>query len=557
MRNCLALLMAILLFLLIPGCGLITIPEAPLTEYEPTPSATPEPTPQPTEPPPRKGGELRVALTAPDVLNPHLTQSRDMLNFLGLVFESPIAFDSNRKPIPSLVTSWETSSDGRLWIFDVRKDVKWHNGESMTGEDILFTLEALQSGVLDSFYQKNIFENTNIVEANLRGGDPYTFYIRLGEPSFLILDILTFPVLSKSMYQSVDNIAKISRGQLPIGTGPYLVDTDHSDESSIRLIQNRNWWGDEPYISSVVGKTYNTNDEARLAFQNEEVDLVDTSIIYANTRLSRNNSGHYKYLTPYFEFLAINRSNTLLQNNTIKKAIAYALNRKDIISKVYLNNAETVDVPIQSNSWLYDSRYRIYDYDPKKALRLLQEEGWGDTDRDGILDKIINEKKVDLSFSLMTNSENDFRRDTVDLIAKQMEAIGIRIEVEIVPWDIMQTESIPKGEFDAILTGYNLDMTHDFRFFLHSSQIGEGLGNFMAYNEPDMDQLLDNAARAATEEARWEAYQEIQKYLIQEMPIISLYFRTGSMLYDNRIRGIDHIGEWNIYRNVKDLYLVE
>ncbi|NLC43417.1 MAG: hypothetical protein GX783_03950 [Clostridiales bacterium] len=554
MKNCLALIMAILLILFMPSCGIIDIPDAPQTEDEPAPSATP----QATEPPPRKGGELRVALTSPDVLNPHLTQSRDMLNFLGLIFESPIAYDSNRKPVPSLVTSWETSPDGRLWVFDVCKNVEWHNGESLTGEDILFTLEALQSGVLDSFYQENIFENINIVEANLRGGDPYSFYISLAEPSYLILDILTFPVLSKNVYQSVDNIIKISKDQFPVGTGPYLVDSDYSgEEESIKLVKNQNWWGDEPYISSVLGIKYDTNDEARLAFQNGEVDMVDTSIIYANTRLSPMNSDHYKYLTPSFEFLAFNHNNTMLQDNTIKKAIAYALNRKDIISKVYLNNAETVDVPIQSKSWLYDSRYRIYDYDPKKALRLLQEEGWGDSDRDGMLDRIINEEKVDLTFSLITNSENDFRRDTVDLIAKQLEAIGIRIEVEFVSWDLMQTERLPEGEFDAILTGYNLDMVHDLRFFLHSNQIGEGLGNFMGYNDPEMDQLLDNAARAASEEDRWEAYQGIQKHLTQEMPIISLYFRTGSMLYDNRVKGINHIGEWNIYSNIKDWYLAE
>lgn len=554
MKNCWAVILTIVLILFITGCGLTKLPETHLIEEESLPTASPEPTVQP----PRKGGELRVALTAPDILNPHLTQSRDMLNFLGLIFESPIAYDSNHKPIPWLVEKWETSPDGRLWVFDLRKDVKWHNGENLTAEDILFTLEALQSGSLNSFYQKNIFENTNIVEANLRGGDPYTFFIRLGEPSCLILDILTFPVLSKSIYQSVENIANKNKEQLPVGTGPYRIDTDQpDDESIIKLTENKYWWGDEPYISSIVGKAYDTNDEARTAFQKGEVDLADSSIVYANTLISRRNAGHYKYLTPYFEFLAFNSSHSLLQDKTIKKAIAYALDRKDIISKVYLNNAETVDVPIQSNCWLYDSRYRIYDYDPNKALRLLQEEGWEDTDRDGVLDKIIDEKKVDLTFSLMTNSDNDFRRDSVELIAKQLETIGIRVEIENVPWEIMQTERLPNGEFDAVLTGFNLSVVHDLRFFLHSSQIGEGLGNFMAYSKPEMDWLLDNAARAVTEEARWEAYQEIQKYLTQEMPIVSLYFRTGSILYDERIHGIDHISEWSIYRNIKDWYLIK
>ncbi|MGI6140236.1 MAG: ABC transporter substrate-binding protein [Caldicoprobacterales bacterium] len=555
MRKIICLLL-IALVSIISGCGLTSIPEAHLTDNNENSS---EDIPGPTEPAPRFGGELRVSLTAPDTFNPLLTQSRDIMNFLSLVFESPIEYDENLKPVPSLVTNWEASPDGRLWVFDVRKGVKWHNGESFSGEDILFTLQVLQSDTLESFYQKNLFVDMNIVEYGLRSGDPYTIYIRLGEPSYHILDYLTFPVLPRSVYQSAEFImeSKSDFSLLPVGTGPYRVDPTHPYEGeTIKLVKNESWWDGTPYIDSILGKIYATNDEAWDAFYQNDVDLVDTTVVYANTRLNRNNANHYKYLTSDFELLALNNTHALFQEKVIKKAMAYGIDRKDIISKVYLNNAETVDVPIPSNSWLYDSSYRIYDYDVERASRLLEEAGWRDHDGDGILDREIDGTKVDLSFTILTNSDNDLRKDTADLIAEQLGTIGFQIQVEVLPWDLLQEERIATGEFDAILTGFSLDSMHDLRSVLHSGWMGEQGNNFISYNNPELDRMLERAAEAYTEEDRLEAYLGIQEHLTDELPFISLYFRTGSLLADSRVHGIDSIGELSTFKNVEDWFLI-
>ncbi|MGI6571132.1 MAG: ABC transporter substrate-binding protein [Caldicoprobacterales bacterium] len=555
MSKAISIILLVALISVLTACSIFWAPDSQGTE-ETAPS---ENTPVPTEPVPRRGGELRVPLTNPDTFNPLLTQSRDMLNFLSLIYESPIAYDENLRPVPSLVTGWEVSPDGRLWVFDVRKDVLWHNGETMTGEDILFTFQILQSGALDSFYQSNIFENTNIVEYGLRSGDPHTFYIRLGEPSYQLLDLLTFPVLPKSVYQSAEFImdSKDDPALMPVGTGPYRIDPSHSfDEGTIRLTRNERWWNGAPYIDSILARTYQTNDEARNAFEKEEIDLVDTTVVYANTRLNRINAGHYKYLTSNYEFLALNSRNPLFEDKNVRKAMAYAINRKDIISKVYLNNAETVDVPIPSDSWLYNSSYRIYDFDEKRAARLLEEAGWKDTDGDAVLDREIEGEKIDLAFTLLTNKDNAFRRDTAYLIAEQLSLLGFHVQVELVPWDVLQEEKMAEGEFDAVLTGYSLDNMPDLRVLFHSAQTGGNGSGFLYYNNPEMDYLLNLAAVTYMEEERKEVYEEIQKLFVDELPVISLYFRTGSLLADNRVHGIGRIGELGIYRNIEDWFLV-
>jgi peptide/nickel transport system substrate-binding protein len=555
MKKLLACFLIALYLFLIPGCGLLDVPQ----ELPPDLSAQPDETPE-ASPAPKKGGELAVPLTAPDTFNPLLTQSRDMLNILGLIFESPIAFDENAKPVPSLVSSWEVSPDGRLWIFHIRKGVKWHNGQEMTGDDIQFTFQALQSGVLGSFYEKNIAGNENILETGLRNGDPYTFYVRLAEPAYQILDILTFPVLPRSVYQSVDYMlsTKEDMTMTPIGTGPYRADPARPyDGTSMKLVRNDSWWDGSPYIDSILAKTFATNEEARNAFSNGEIDLVDTMVIYAGTNIGLNSATHYKYLTQSYEFLALNSENPLFADKSVRKAIAYAIDRKDIISKVYLNNAETVDVPIPSNSWLYDSAYRIYDYDADRARKLLSDAGWADSDGDGVLDKTTDSGKTDLAFTILTNRDNDFRRDTVSLIAEHLALVGFKVQTELVEWDQLQNERMLNHQFDAVLTGYYLDYVHDLRFALHSGQIGTELNNFIGYRSPDLDGLMDAAAKAYTEEDRRAAYQKIQQHIVEELPLISLYFRTGSLLADNRIHGIGRIGEFSIYRNIKVWHIAE
>jgi peptide/nickel transport system substrate-binding protein len=327
------------------------------------------------------------------------------------------------------------------------------------------------------------------------------------------------------------------------------VDQTHNfDGDTIKLIRNESWWNGTPYIDSINGKLYDSVDEAFNAFYNNEIDLIDTTAVYANTRLYRNSANHIKYNTSDIEMLVFNNNNNLFYDKSVRKAIAYGIDRKDIISKVYLNNAETVDVPIPSNSWLYDSSYRIYDYDEKRAKKLLKEAGWNDNDGDGILDVKQGDTSVDLSFTILTNSDNSWRVDAAELIAEQLTEIGFKVQVEALPWEVLYEERIATGDFDAILIGYSLDPMLNLSSLFHAEWI--------KYSSPQLDVLLERAADAYTEDDRLNAYQEIQKYLTEEMPVISLYFKTGSLLVDSRINGIEHVGELRIFKDIKNWFII-
>lgn len=516
---------------------------------------------------PQEGGQLRIPVQGLVSWNPLIAKTTDSVNFLSLIYEGLVGYDSDLKKIPKLASDWQVSEDGRLWTFNIRKDAKWHDGTSITAEDVIFTYNILKEGVLNSVYQYSIFDNDNILEIGLKNNDKYSLFVRLAEPSSKLLDIFTFPVISKNYYESVENIIKIQKDltKAPLGTGPYKVAEEYfsEDQESIILVRNEDWWGRRPYIDKIIGKIYTNKEEARKAFIQGELDLVDTMIVYVNNKSVEEDTKLYRFMTNYYEFLGLNSESELIKDPKIRKALAYAIDRREIISKVYLNNAQTVDVPIPSNHWLYDNAYRLYDYDIDRAKRLLKEAGWQDLDGDGILDKIVDNQKIELKIKLVSNSGNDLRRDVLSLIKSHLELVGFKVETQIADMETIAKDLLATNQFDALLTGYYLDNALDLSFAFHSREIVEIddidsiPNNFIKYRNSELDSLLDLASHSYDLNELSAVYQNIQDYMTRELPIISLYFRTGSLLVNPKLYGIDKPSQLSLYRNIEEWFIAE
>jgi len=522
---------------------------------------------------PQEGGQLRIPVQGLESWNPLIAKTTDSVNFLSLIYEGLVGYDSDLKKIPKLASDWQVSEDGRLWTFNIRKDAKWHDGTSITAEDVIFTYNILKEGVLNSVYQYNIFDNDNILEIGLKNNDKYSLFVRLAEPSSKLLDIFTFPVISKDYYESVENIIKIQKDltKAPLGTGPYKVAEEYfsEDQESIILVRNEDWWGRRPYIDKIIGKIYANKEEARKAFIQGELDLVDTMIVYVNNKSVEEDTKLYRFMTNYYEFLGLNSESELIKDPKIRKALAYAIDRREIISKVYLNNAQTVDVPIPSNHWLYDNAYRLYDYDIDRAKRLLKEAGWQDLDGDGILDKTVDNQKIELKIKLVSNSGNDLRRDVLSLIKSHLELVGFKVETQIADMETIAKDLLATNQFDALLTGYYLDNALDLSFAFHSREIVEIddiedldeidsiPNNFIKYRNSELDSLLDLASHSYDLNELSAVYQNIQDHMTRELPIISLYFRTGSLLVNPKLYGIDKPSQLSLYRNIEEWFIAE
>lgn len=498
---------------------------------------------------PVKGGTLNLYSSNPDTLNPLFTKSKSNAEILNLVFNSLIIYDKNMNVFPSLAERWEVSPDGMTWTFFLRKDVKWHDNAQFTANDVDYTFKVLSSSKYDSIYKFNIqfVSYFSVV-------DEYTFKVVLTQPYGNFLEMMTFPIVAKHQFQGKELDGNTPDFK-PIGTGPFKF-VKYDPLKELRLKVNTAWWGENvPYIEDIIVKLVPDNNTALYALEAKEIDLVPTNVVDWEKYSGKGNIKIKEFITNYYEFIAVNFNNKVLSDKAVRKAIAYAIDRNKIINEVLLNHAKKSDVPVNPESWLYDPSSQIYDYDIQKAKEILNGAGWNDLNNDGVLDKVIDGVNMSLSFEIITNNDNVIRDKAATIIENQLKAVGMNVTVKKVAWNELNSILNSKN-FDAVLSGLNLFPNSDLSFAFHSSEIERGT-NFISYNNPQMDELLQQAFKAVDKEQRRQAYSLLQKQIAEELPYISLYFRTSAVLYNDRLRGdVNPIGT-NIYNNIHKWYLLK
>lgn len=507
------------------------------------------------ESPPQMGGEIRVPVPLPDTFNPLFAGTKGLSDFLGIIFEGLFEFGEDLKPIPVLADSWEVKEQGRVWHIKLREGVNFHDGQEMMAEDVIFTFKALQSGLLDSSYARGLVGHPDIETMVADENDPYAVYVHLFEPIHNMKELLTFPILPQHVYQTdvfmLENINNLSF--LPVGTGPFKADiTEFDPLLRLRLVRNEDWWGGDVFLDSILGLIYEDETLVRDAFSRGDIDIFDSSEMFANVYTIGREVQRHSYLTSHFEFIGFNHEHPILSDLLVRRAIANVLDRQQIITVVYNGNAQDTEAPISPASWIYRSGHGIFDADIDKASALLVQAGWTGIDENGIRFKATETGTKQLKFRLLTNLESGLRRHAQEMIVRQLQDVGISVEVQTLPWNEF-TEALNTKDFDAILTGYSIDNLPDLRFSIYLGNDAEPL---VLYESEELNALMSEAARIYDQEKLKEIYYEVQEYVSVQLPVISLYFKTGSVLFDMRVKGIEIPVTSDIFQSIEKWYIL-
>ncbi len=512
------------------GCRTGT-PNAANASPDVLPSASPEVIPA-------AGGDLRIPMPLnPSSPNPLMVNTKEMRAVFSLVFESLLQYDANNRLTPALAESWTADESGESWMIRLRKGVTWHGvADELTARDVVYTYNQLKSEAMaSSIYRANI----RYIE-DMAATDDYTLVVTGVEPGNAALYALTFPIVSE----------RFANMDAPIGTGPFRVAGGMDAGAGMELIRNERWWKQPPYIERVIAVPQTNNSTALAALELRQLDFVPTSILTASQYREQDVADIIDVTTSQCEFLIPNLTNEILAEPGVRKAIAFALDRRDLVSRAYLNHAFACDVPIQPQSWLYDTKFKLYDYNLARARTLLEQAGWQDVNGDGILDKQIGARVESLRLRLLTNvaPDNPLHRDVAELIRDQLLRAGIEVEVDAQEWTTADTPyltMLQTGSFDLALCTFNLDQYPDLRFLLGS----QGESNYGKYSSPRMDELMD-AARHETDEREIKArFMELQQLIVDELPVITLFFRTSSIVYDAGLVGVESAKDPEVFRN--------
>lgn len=524
-------------FIIISGCtGKGTSTASPTVTLPPV-----IPLPTPTAPP-AKGGTLRLSMPVnADKTDPLRVNTEEMLILYSLVFESLLIVDGKGQLTPGLAENWSSDETGTVWTIKLRAAARWHDtGAPITAADVVQTYNRIVNLSTSSYYS---YVTRRV--ASMEAAEDGSLVVTMKQQGVSALYALTFPVTESQ---------STATGNYPAGTGPYKF-SFVSDEM-VRLERNDNWWKQAPNIDFVEFYARESNEISLASYAAGQLDMVFTSSLTVGRYRDDKNTAVLDMMTQNAEVMLLNFSNQNLRDVRIRQALAYAIDRSRIITNVYMNRARASDVPVPPDSWLYESKSAVYDYNAELALSLFAEAGWTDVDEDGFLEK-DGAHYSELTLTLLVNDSTDgVRRTAADLIKTQLEALGVHVEVVAAAYTLGDDTSeylqkLANGEFDLALAGFNIGYDCNLSPYLN----GSGIRNYGKYANAALEQLVINVNTATAEGEYLTAASALQMAFVEELPFITLYFRLNSVLYNTDIMGISEMREPDVLRNIASWYV--
>ena len=529
----------------------IPLPLATASPPRPAPvetAALQEP-PEPESLVPRPGGTLRLSMRAPMTLNPLLNEDVTVARVLQLMFEPLIAFDEELRPIPHLA-SLEFSFTGGAAVVTIRDDALWSDGEPVTADDLIHSIQTLQSAPDEVIYKRNV-ENFSYVEKLDERSVRITFETISGGAAYMF----NFPITPRHHF---DDMA-------PVGNGPFKFD---SFTETLRLVRCSNTFRSRPYIDEIHVLITPDAETDLHAFDRGLTDIYKATVPDWARHHSVKPVRFAEHLAMHYEFIGFNFSRDIPRLHALRQAVAHTIDVQTLISDIFLTHAMPASSPIHPASWLYDrdhgydhgyneANISAHGYDMELAqffaTQVLRENLWpiGEEQTEGQASDGEEIQWVELPLTVLVNEENVERILIARTIVNQMNSIGLFAELVALPFDDFYWH-LQNGYFDLFVGGYNLSLQPDLRFAFHS----ESAENFLSYNDPEFDRLLEAAAVSGTDSGFFRTISDIQLHMARELPVISLAFRHSAVVADRRVQGDLRPGPDNIFINVHEWFVV-
>ena len=457
-----------------------------------------------------------------------------------LIFSGLIRFDSHGMPQPDLAEAWGNSPDGTLYNFSIRPNAVWHDGQSVTSDDVIFTIEMIKSA--GSLFPQDIKDMWSQIE--VKRVDDKTLQFKLPEPFAPFLDYATFGVLPKHLLDAVpaDQLANAEFNLNPIGTGPYKFSqlmTSGGQISGVVLVVNEDYYLSGPFVEQVVFRYYPDSASAFDAYQQGEVLGVSqlTNDILPQA-LAEPTLSVYSSRLPQLGLVFLNLNNPsvqFLQSEKIRQALLLGVNRNNIVSHIMQGQAIIADGPILTGSWAYYNEIHHYDYDPDAAMVLLKDEGFvipaggGDVRaKDGQF----------LTFTLV-HPDDTIHTQIAQTIQADWSLIGVKVDLQSVTYDSLEKDFLATRNYQAALADINTSRTPDPDpyLFWHQSEATGGQ-NYSQWDSRTASEFIETARTATDFDTRARLYRNFQVVFAKEVPSLPLYYPVYSYGVDAQVQGV-------------------
>lgn len=489
----------------------------------------------------KPGGELVLGVGySPPSLNPAV-QSGFGAGVPGTqIFASPLRYDEDWNPQPYLAKSWKFSDDGLTLTLDLVDNATFHDGEPVKASDVVFSIEAVKA----NHPFKTMLSAVDKVEAV--GDHTVVITLKHKHPALLLaMSPILMPIMPEHVYGDGQELKTHPRNLTDVvGSGPYKLKEFVADRHII-LEKNPDFFIEgRPHLDRLVFQIVRDRSNMLLSMQRGDIDynsftsltLRDIKRIQGSKDLVATDKG-YAGVGP-LSWVAFNTKREPWTDKRVRQAIAYAINKDFIVDTMQLGLSRRATGPIADGSPFYSDDVATYEYDPDKAMALLDEAGLS-PDEDGV--------RMNITIDWIPGS-TEFGKNVGEAIKGQLKKIGVNATVRSLPdfgsWI---------GQI-AATNDYDLSMESVFNWGdpvigVHrtyvTSNIRKGVpfSNTSLYSNPKVDELLDSAALETDPERRKTLYKEFQQIIADDVPLHFLHVVPYYTVHNSKLRNLPE-GIW-------------
>jgi ABC-type transport system substrate-binding protein len=479
---------------------------------------------------PRPGGTLRVAWEA-DItgLDPYISPGVQSWHVVGNLFNSLLTIDADLNIIPDLAESWEVLEDGKVYVFRLRRGVKFHDGTDFDAEVVRWNYQRIMDPAEKTFVAP-FFAIVDSVEAL----DAHTIKFTLKHPSRTLLPAIAAE-RTGFLQMSPAAFKRWGREEIrlhPVGTGPFTL-ANWEQNRVIVLEKNPHYFKPGlPHLDRIEFRIMKEGVTRVTALRTGEVDFANYVPREHVERLARDAQIHVlkgkdtQRTQSYF-----NLKNPLFRDVRVRRAVlGYGIDRHAIVKTALLGQAQPLWSFVPPGGLDHIDFGEQFPYDPAKARALLKEAGF--------------DEKNPLRYTLMTHSAEPALPTIATIMKTQLAKIGVEVTVEVIDRPVFLRRLVTDRDWDQVLnfSGASLD-THSITRVI-DTRAGN---NTINHDDKEVDALIDRIKQAATEEDYLKAGQTLQRYLIESMMypgVTTLPFIQATRTY---VKGYEHLHGFKIH----------
>jgi len=492
-----------------------------------------------------------------DKINPLFVRNEAENVATKMIFSGLTRVIDGNTIVPDLAKSWTVSEDGKVYDFILKNNIYWHDGESFTANDVIYTIGLIQN----SETKTSLFSTWNGVTVKKINEYEVKFTLPAQYPDFLTVASQT--ILPKHLLSSVDpkNIKIAEFNQKPVGTGPYkFIRFDQfGSQAEVVLESNDNFAISRPFIQNINLIIYDDDRSLYDGLARRQIDGVLEINPENYSEIKNFSNTNIKSINfPEAQVMYLNTKNTILSDKSIREAITASMDRDSLIGKVFGSRAQVQSTPIGPGQPGYDSKASSVKFDIMSANKIFDSLGWI-KGKDGFRSK--DGKKLELRLIYPDNYEN---REVASVLKMQFKNVGISINPVGVDPGELSFSFIKSRNFDLLLLPQNVGVGQDWFSFWDSSQINFPGLNLSGFSDKRLDKFVEQLHKSGDAVYRAERFKQAQAVILEQNPVVYLYRREHLSAIADKVKGyeqskygtsldiLNNIYLW--YINTKDTY---